>query len=360
MSEVVFLYPTSRQFPFDKVCEKIVRELEVRNWNVPDIRVKFYDYGTGEEKYRMVESITGKDFYINFCRGQAAVSEIIIPRKELHVFDDESGPKLYIYVGKNWKKDQIEFFCGTKNMAKYYKRPRTYLVYSGVAYNGRSNILKIDTDIDREYGLKFGDKEFYETNKIFAKFNRWLNKYVLNYILFQPIGEKIEETVELLPVPKEFETLYTLVESGRVAEIKKAKNNLEEVVKSKRFGLIPSLRLVSLDCQRDDSVPEKAYDGFIWCNFDDIFEFRREHSVVKVCLKNINDVYIADLSGSKEYAQSLFEANLNKEYLTDIEYEECKLISGRTLVLLNKYKGGYKEPIILINRELELDEVFCN
>jgi len=32
ITEMQFLYPISRQFPFDDTCEKIVRELEKRNW----------------------------------------------------------------------------------------------------------------------------------------------------------------------------------------------------------------------------------------------------------------------------------------------------------------------------------------
>ena len=43
-----FLYPYSRQFPFDEVAEKIVRAIEKRNWKVPGITVEFDIYGSGE------------------------------------------------------------------------------------------------------------------------------------------------------------------------------------------------------------------------------------------------------------------------------------------------------------------------
>ena len=45
-----FLYPRSRQFPFDEIAENIVRALEKRNWNVPGIEVEFDTYGSGEAK----------------------------------------------------------------------------------------------------------------------------------------------------------------------------------------------------------------------------------------------------------------------------------------------------------------------
>ena len=69
-----FLYPHSRQFPFDEVAEKIVRALEKRNWNVPGISVDFYTYGSGEAKYKMVNHIIGSDFKLSFCRSQGKLN----------------------------------------------------------------------------------------------------------------------------------------------------------------------------------------------------------------------------------------------------------------------------------------------
>ena len=63
-----FLYPRSRQFPFDEIAENIVRALEKRNWNVPGIEVEFDTYGSGEAKYKYVKRITGKDFILYFMR----------------------------------------------------------------------------------------------------------------------------------------------------------------------------------------------------------------------------------------------------------------------------------------------------
>ncbi|MEC7838803.1 MAG: hypothetical protein VX777_02040 [Chlamydiota bacterium] len=128
-----FLYPKSRQFPVDEVCEKIVRALEKRNWKVPGVQVKFNDSGTGELKYRYVSIIKGADFRLWFCRIQgrisywkndvAAITEISIPKRELHVYDDESGPTYFTYVGDNWEEDKEKFmnaskYCNTVNGEK--------------------------------------------------------------------------------------------------------------------------------------------------------------------------------------------------------------------------------------------------
>ena len=93
--EPKFLYPKLRQFPFDEVVERIVKALEARNWAVPGLTVKFYDYGSGLTKYRQVNEIKGAGFRLHFSRIQenmgrwndiAAVSTLFIPKQELHVY----------------------------------------------------------------------------------------------------------------------------------------------------------------------------------------------------------------------------------------------------------------------------------
>jgi hypothetical protein len=140
INEPTFLYPNSRQFPFDEVCEQIVRALEERNWSVPGISVDFDVYGTGAQKYRCVRYIKGDDFKLWFCRIQAnmgswndtaAVTEIVIPQKELHVYEDESGPTYYEYVGKNWDVHKESFLKDGKINSKLRGQPRTHIKYEG-------------------------------------------------------------------------------------------------------------------------------------------------------------------------------------------------------------------------------------
>jgi hypothetical protein len=120
-TEPTFLYPHSRQFPFDEVCEQIVRALEERNWNVPGISVEFDVYGTGDEKYRMVRHIKGQNFKLWFCRVQgnmghyndtAAVTRSSFPARS-STSTTTSGPTFRVYVGKNWPKDQERWFTST-------------------------------------------------------------------------------------------------------------------------------------------------------------------------------------------------------------------------------------------------------
>ena len=110
-----FLYPYVRQFPFDEVAEKIIRELEKRNFQVPGITVDFDTYGAGEAKYQHVHHVIGDEFKLTFMRVQrlltsgwndvAALHEICIPRQLIRGFDDESGPTYYLYVGEDWEAE---------------------------------------------------------------------------------------------------------------------------------------------------------------------------------------------------------------------------------------------------------------
>ncbi len=134
-----FLYPMSRQFPVDEVCEQIVRELEKHNWEVPGMVIELDEYGPG---YRMVRDIRSQDFSLHFGRVQrlmpgghyndiAAVSTIVIPKKEIHIYKDESGPAFYIYVGNNWRNDREKFMHSSKFNSRLNGNARTYLQYTG-------------------------------------------------------------------------------------------------------------------------------------------------------------------------------------------------------------------------------------
>lgn len=202
-----FLYPHSRQFPFDEVCEHIVRELEARNWTVPGITVEFNSYGS----YRMVSYLKGDGFELWFCRIQghlggtwnntAAVTEMIIPGKELHVYDDESGPTFYVYVGDDWERDKRTFFNSIKVNSRLHGEPRTYLKYSGecrclsAGWPNRSHthrgrrlpLLVPDNDLGREYDPEGDEPTSYRTDEVFAEFTVWLEDNLLRKIMAQPL-----------------------------------------------------------------------------------------------------------------------------------------------------------------------------
>jgi hypothetical protein len=239
-----FLYPISRQFPFDEVCEKIVRELEKRNWQVPGIKIEFCEYGAMGRAYRAVQSLNGVDFQLYFSRIQrilpggqwndtAGVSRFTIPKKELHVYNDESGPLLRLYVGKNWARHREKFINGSKSNSKLQGRPKSYLLYEGKCicpenegatfsssllipillgtktngleelphnHRGRRSPLLIHTnDLGREYDPERGkwnwltwsrapdESERFSTQEVFDEFGAWIENNVLALIMKCPL-----------------------------------------------------------------------------------------------------------------------------------------------------------------------------
>jgi hypothetical protein len=212
--EPKFLYPTSTQFPFDQVAGQIVRELERRNFEVPGITVEFHEYGPYGHTMRTVYSIKAKDYKIRFGRPQgsvlggewndtAAVNTINIPQKELSVYNDESGPRLYLYVGKYWEKDQETFVNGSKFNSKLHKKPRLYLLYKGECHCGKNSndpfarlphyhrgkrppLLVHDDDLDREYNPEGDEPKQFQTAEVMETFRSFLEKHVLADILRHP------------------------------------------------------------------------------------------------------------------------------------------------------------------------------
>lgn len=380
-----FLYPYSRQFPFDEVAEKIVRAMEKRNWEVPGISVDFYTYGSGEAKYKMVYNIKGDEFKLHFGRIQghlsdikndiAALDSVCIPKEILHVYDDESGPTYYLYVGKNWEGDKAWFMDSIKVNAKLNQEPRRYLNYCGNTYRTRATELIPDSDSGRDYSSKGDEPVRINLQRKFNEFTTWLEEHVLNYILSFPEADVIlpEPAVELIPYQGPWPTIFSVC-NGRSAEIlAEGMVNPMDVPPENRYACIGGgRRLVSLGV---NGVPEIAHDGFIWCDtnqtitadskrddimldvYDSCSSFLGGKYLVAIKLKYSNDVYVADNSKFDETRYQLFEAIAPRDRLTDEELDRAYAVRGATIVPITEYNGGYKEPLVLINRELDFDEI---
>ena len=383
-----FLYPYSRQFPFDEVAEKIVRAIEKRNWKVPGITIEFDIYGSGEAKYQKVRCITGDNFKLYFCRIQgcingrwndtAALHSICIPKQILEVYEDESGPSYYLYVGENWESDKEWFMNSIKGFSKLNKEPRRYLKYSGNTYQQRPKELVADNDLDREYSPRGNEPVRINLEQKFNEFTAWLEEFVLGYILsFQE--EKIIQPPtpmeELIPYKGPWSTVYSICDWRDAERIKKGKENPSKLPIEERHAYIGNgHRLVPLDVHCKNRFPKIAYGGFIWCDVNQkqnvtqnsklVYEVMSAmgsiwggNHIVAINLKYANQVYVADNSKYEETRQQLFEAIAPRDRLTHEELGNAFASRGATIVPITEYKGNYKEPIVLINRELEFEEI---
>ncbi|MBQ2836006.1 MAG: hypothetical protein IJE68_04160 [Clostridia bacterium] len=382
-----FLYPYSRQFPFDEVAEKIVKAMEKRNWKVPGITVEFDTYGSGETKYKMVSKIKGDNFELFFCREQgrlnktwndtAALCRVHIPKQSIEVFEDESGPRYYLYVGKNWEEDKTWFINSIKVHSKLNKEPRRYLCYKGNTYNSRAIELVYDNDLGREYSPIGSEPRKINLEQKFKEFASWLEEFVLGYILNFPEENVVEEYIaELIPYKGPWTTVFSLCDEKDAERILQGKENPNKLPLQDRHAYFGTgHRLVPLDVSCEGGFPEIARDGFIWCDVNPNInqnsktneisrcvdlEMRAlfgKNYIVAVRLKYANDVYVADNAKYEETRHQLFEVIAPRDILTDEEFGEALAARGTTIVPITEYKGDYKEPIVLINRELDFEEI---
>lgn len=386
-----FLYPKSRQFPFDEVCEKIVRAIEKRNWEVPGLTVEFSTYGSGKAKYQYVSKICGDEFKLNFCRVQenlggyndiAAVNEVTIPQQQICVYEDESGPTYYLYVGGDWENDKNKFVNGIKTNSKLSKEPRMYLKYKG-SWNGRYSYRKQrppfllhDNDIGREYIPEENEPTEFVLADKFKEFSDWLSENVLEYILtFPEVGVVNSPFVpeEIIPYKGMWDIVFGASDwhfRDRVILGKTNPEKLEPRYCHASFSGYPRLVPLDLACG-DKDIPALARDGFIWCDTNQNITKESSHYdlaggtyggfcdklIVAVNLKYANHVYVIDNALFEETRTQIFKDISPRDRLTDEELGRVYAARGKTIIPITEYKGDYKEPIVLINRELDFDEI---
>lgn len=394
LTEPTFLYPQSRQFPFDEVCEQIVRELEARNWDVPGIAVDFHEYGSGEQKYRMVSTVKGDDFKLWFCRVQgrlgtswndtAAVTEICIPKMEIHVYEDESGPRFHTYVGDDWEQDKQWFMTSSKLNCKLRGEPRRALSYEGAWSDGylyrgsRPPFLKANSDLGRQYMPEGDESTVFNTSEVFDQFTQWLQENVLGKITaLPPAEEKINIfSTEATPLPENIGPIFCFGGDMEAVRLTKGKQDISQLDPGERYAFHGGYRLVALGEHDGEEIPKVAYDGFLWCGFGNVDattpitnlevpgHYRwtdREQFVFRITPNRANGIYVADHAVYEEVREFLVgivkEEEPDREYLTDREVSAFTCARGRTIVPITEYDGSYKQPIVLINREVDLDEV---
>lgn len=366
-----FVYPTSRQFPFDSLGARIIGELELRYWMVPGIKIKVDVYGSGKEKFQRISEIEGEEFLLHF--DYDGLRHIVIPYKELEVYSDESGPLLHYYIGKDYEKDKDWFKHSIKVNSKLRGEPRRYLRYDGHSYNHRATTLVHNNDISREYDPEGNEPTSFNVDDIFDEVCKYL-EYIIEYILQYPElnynAIPPVETDKVIPYEGIFDKVYVPIDSNMVSHITKVKAG--ELIDDKHYYAVsPSRRLCNLNVRRDfDNI---CYDGFVWADpnitnkeihdsrdLEDTVQdsqsilWEDANSVAEVKILYSNGVYVVD---DYEFEKKRQEFFVTTDRLTDEELDQCYIARAKTLIPINDYKGGYKNPIVLFNREVEFDEV---
>lgn len=336
-----FLYPTSRQYPIDALCERIVRALETKKWTVPGIKVEFHVYGTGELKYRYVQRIEGRDFLLYFGRIQgrldggwndtAAIDTLVINGKQLELYEDHSGPSLYVYTGGDWDAD-----------CEAFKKERKY---------------------DERHALSVSiPRKKQEHGTLFKEFDEHLTHKVLDVILASPDSLAMQVEESRVVYPAHLGPFYVRVDTEEERRITQGKANPLDLQPEDRFALRGGGggRLVELGVRNDGTLPEVAYGAYAHCQFSAPIDAAcSRHRWVCIRPRHATHIFVCDESPGDAYKKTAMERDGNASMLTEGEYGEWQRCNGRTIVPIHQYDGSYARPVVLVGSEKELtfDEV---
>ena len=379
-----FLYPKSRQYPFDKVSEQIVRALHARDWKAPGFKIAFRNYGSGAQKLRYVSSVVSDqsaidlgmhDVEIRFGRPQgqlpggswndtAAIDEVRFGKRALHVYEDESGPTYNVYVGDDWERDRSTWW--SRPNARLNKEPRTCVKYSGRhRYRGERAIDLVCNGDYREYGPEGEEPRSFSTAEVMEEFRVYLQSLLTTIEAF-PVADVIADVCaepQLIPFPAGVGPLFAYGELRDARRIELGKKCIDDLPLADRYGMRgDGWRLARLDIKRGDDLPDVAFDGFLWCGTSP--NIPGEHGrgfadqLVKVTPTDARGIYVADHAAyEKRRAEIAATLKGQRDCFTDAEVDDFIRARACTIVPITEYKGRYEDPVYLINRELSFDEV---
>jgi hypothetical protein len=210
-------------------------------------------------------------------------------------------------------------------------------------------------------------QETWESEK--EKIASWLKKNVLNNILLLPENpNQIDKPPKAIPYPEGLGELYTWIRTKDAAKLLLTGYDPSKVYPHERVATSPNSRLISWDIHGD--YPEEANRGFIYCTPDveTAHKYRREvkihvpgtlsegHVLTKVKPKDGEEIFVVNYQVWDDYRKQVF-SDPSKGRMNNEEYSEMHARLGRTLIPISRYKGGYKQPVVLIGRDLEFNEV---
>ena len=183
-----------------------------------------------------------------------------------------------------------------------------------------------------------------------------------------------EQEVALAGLPE----FYTQIGHRDLDRIETGQADPTQLDAAERYALQTNWRLVPLDYSMqkfDDVDPDLAHDGYTWCSLDPENLHRYASSgfswadqyLLRVKPKRANGIYVVDEDAydkiRAENGDAINRANADlredkqRHHFTRDEIAQHYRARAATLVPWNEYDGSYVKPVVLIGRELGLDEV---
>ncbi len=390
-TEPTFLYPTSRQYPFDKACEQIVRELEKRDWRVPGMTVEFFENGHGDEKYRYLSKVSGDDFVLRFGRRQgrfgqhwsdsAAINDILIPKWDVSVYEDWSM-SVTAYDGDDWQADK-ERFMATSKYVRYDEKPPLRRKYENACdcsgtlewhwHEGPPSLVasKDHPVLGRNIDLAVGGPYVCRLQDLFGHIARWLEDNVLSRVLAEPATTARTDYFarEMVPFPDSVGPLYRFADYKDARRIVTGRQNPGDLEPGDRYGSTGSSRTVTVDdsgTATEDEPWARGWHGIgiVTATTDartlevpGHIRWTDHDYVVRVTPKWANGISVADNAAYERRRNELFEEIKPRNRLSDAELREAEDAREATIVPIAEYDGSFEQPVAFISRELGFDEV---
>lgn len=206
----------------------------------------------------------------------------------------------------------------------------------------------------------------------------WLAENVLNPLRTAPKPDRqATEKPEEEPFPEgKIGPLYTFIKEEVLRKIALIRGNPSKAYPDERKAVSPSWRLVPVGTPLR-GASRIAYDGFVWCGVGEMNEesasepnmeiglvykhtgFSEQEGVAVINPKTATDVYVVDWQARNEVREQfrLKALDEGRDRFTDDEVGDIEIAVAKTLVSITEYKGEYKKPIVLIGRDLEIDEI---
>jgi hypothetical protein len=383
------LSPCADEYPFDRPAKRIFEVFCHHNWDIPGCKVEFVRTLTGKEKVVEVRRIIAPNFMLEFSRSYRGggprraleVGMIHVGKKAIQVFEDSGTFVAMLYRGNDeeWERDkafflregQIGLFSHSNNNGlpiKYFEsRKREWREASFVPQN-----------------LRYGQtpEETFPVSDLVNEVAEDLQK-VASELWALPCPEFSENahlTQELIEFKSPFEgDLFAFCEHKAQAHLKNIAHE-QAVDDAEDYGLSPDNATHGLQTLWfDDWKPEWGYDlRFIWHKFIWAFEsntgylnkeetpwqVRRADLItrgypVKIKPRWANNIFVIDESIYwKELEKFVKNLPPERTYYDITEAKAaCRAIEA-SLIPITEYKAGqYKQPLVLIGRELGRDEV---
>ena len=383
------------------------------------IKINLYQKGDGIFTY--ISSIEGKSFKIWNCRQSGReyldmFSDMAMPSEikikpldlELKLYEDDSG----IFItekGVEYTNNRVTAlgmgYKGDGKRDEMYKKGKELGFFVS----------------DDDAGIKIAkikpDRSWKKESKRIAD---WLSTNVLEKIIMTPeYKNQAKEIPEAVAYPDTVGALYTWILARKAEKLEITNGDPNKVYPHEKAAMSPTWRLVPW--RISGNFPEEAHNGFIWCGIGEAkpnsnpkeymipghfmdSDFTDYHNkLVQINPKNGEDIFVADYQARDKYRDSAFKENLreiSKEMVSEKQLDEFvdrmynlihdkpedsvifgkdrtkqaremgwKLsldnkqanemhkVLARTLVPIAEYKGNYQKPVVLISRDLGLDEV---